>query len=226
MKRSEFLKKGALGLGSLASAAALTSSCTPEEMGDPNCPISPTEIAGPFPIKTPAQMVMENIVGNRTGIALRVNFTIQDSNDGCKPMVGALVDLWQCDARGNYSEYDRQIDGDLTNENFLRGRQVTDANGEVSFLSIYPGWYPGRAPHLHVEVLDSEGRSLLVTQVAFPEDTSEAVYASTDYNGSADTSNERDGGFRDSLEANMPESVVGNNADGYLLSKILKVNGG
>ena len=146
---------------------SLITSC--DNNTDPNCPQTPDEIVGPFPIKTPADFVRENIIGNRAGIPLLIEFTILNSSDSCSPIEGVFVDLWQCDADGNYSEYDGQIDGDFTSEHFLRGRQTTDANGKASFISIYPGWYPGRAPHLHLEVLNSNEKSLLATQIAFPE---------------------------------------------------------
>lgn len=108
---------------------------------------------------------------------------------------------------------------------FLRGRQTTDANGKVSFLSVYPGWYNGRAPHIHVEVLSSSS-SLLVTQIAFPENISSVVYASTLYsvNGQADTSNASDNIFANSLSSELA-TVTGNLADGYTLEKIVVVNG-
>ncbi len=117
-----------------------------------------------------------------------------------------------CDAKGNYSEYDGQLDGDFTNNSFLRGRQTTGADGKASFISIYPGWYPGRAPHFHIEILRSNETSLLVSQVAFPEDISNTVYATN-------------GEFGSSLNRNLADSVTGNTTDGYTLEKIIKVAG-
>lgn len=227
MDRKKFLKKGTLGLGSIFAIPTMINSCKKEKDNiDPNaCVPSPSETDGPFPIKTPADWVRENIVGNRIGIPLRINFTIQNTNNNCAGLEGVLVDIWQCDSKGNYSEYDGQIDGNFTSEHFLRGRQTTDANGMASFISIYPGWYPGRAPHLHVEVKSSTGSSLLITQVAFPEDISNTVYATSEYNGNFDTSNSSDGEFSNSLSRNMADSVTGNTTDGYTLNKIIKVAG-
>jgi protocatechuate 3,4-dioxygenase beta subunit len=72
-------------------------------------------------------------------------------NDGCKPLAGALVDLWQCDAQGLYS--DAANPGFNTRgKKFLRGYQVTDAEGRVRLTTIYPGWYPGRAVHIHFKI--------------------------------------------------------------------------
>lgn len=226
MNRKKFLKESVLGLSSIVAIPTLVASCKKEETNvNPNaCAPSPSETGGPFPIRTPADWVRENIIGDRTGIPLMMTFAIQNTNNNCAPLEGALVDVWQCDAKGNYSEYSGQLDGDFTSKHFLRGRQTTDSNGNASFISIYPGWYPGRAPHLHLEIKSSTGSSLLITQVAFPEDVSNTVYAAAGYNGNFDTSNSVDGEFSNSLARNMA-SVVGNNTDGYVLTKIIKVAG-
>lgn len=222
MKRTEFLKKSVLGLGTIIAIPVITESCKKK---DPTkCAESPTEVVGPYPHKTPAELVNENIVGDRTGIPLLINFIVQNTANNCVALEGVYVDIWQCDAKGNYSEYGGQLDGDFTDQHFLRGRQTSDSTGRASFISIYPGWYPGRAPHLHVEVLTSSGVSLLVTQVAFPEDISKTVYSSTGYNGEFDTKNKKDGEFKKSLALNMADSVVGNVTDGYTLTKTIKVS--
>ena len=168
---------------------------------------------------------MKILLGDRKGIAFQLNFTVQNVSNDCQPLPDVFVDVWHCDAKGNYSEYGDQLDGDFTEQHFLRGRQTTNSDGKVTFLSIYPGWYPGRAPHLHLEIKDSSGKSLLITQVAFPEDISTAVYATSDYKGDGefDTKNKKDGIFKRSLDRNMADSVTGNNTDGYVLNKVIKV---
>lgn len=227
MDRKKFIKN--LGLGVVATpilGSTIACSSAENTTYDPNaCTTSPRETAGPFPIKTPAEVVRENIIGDRAGIPLMINLTIQNTNNNCEPLPNVFVDIWQCDAHGNYSEYSGQLDGNFTNQNFLRGRQTTDAQGKTDFVSIYPGWYPGRAPHLHLEILDQNERSLLITQIAFPDNISNAVYTTSDYKGTADTSNTADGIFDDSLTGNMADSVTGNNTDGYTLKKIIKVAG-
>lgn len=224
MNRKKFLKQGILGLGSIVAVPTLISSCNNNDDNfDPTtCAESPEETAGPFPIKTPAQLVRENIIGNRTGVPLMITLNIQNINDNCNPIEGALVDIWHCDAQGNYSEYDGQLDGDFTSENFLRGRQKTDNSGNASFISIFPGWYPGRTPHIHVEVKNSAGSSLLVTQISWAEDISNTIYATQDYNGNADTNNSNDGIVSN---ANLADSLTGNTIDGYTLIKNIKVVG-
>jgi len=225
MDRKEFLKKGIIGLSTAIAAPSLITSCKKEEPNlDPYaCVKSPTETGGPFIIKTPADLVRDNIIGDRTGVALLVNIKVEDVNNSCEVVEGALVDLWHCDAHGNYSEYTDQVDGDFTNQSFLRGRQTTNANGIASFITIYPGWYPGRAPHLHIEILKSDGTSLLVTQTAFPEDISKEVYATSNYKGDFDTANANDISFMNTLDLNMAVSVIGNTKDGYTLEQTIKV---
>jgi len=223
MDRKKFLKKGAMSLGTIVAIPTLISSCNKNEDNDPNaCATSPEETAGPFPIKSPADYVRENIIGDRAGIPLMITFNIQNTNNNCNPLEGALVDLWHCDAQGNYSEYSGQLDGNFTNEHFLRGRQTTDSNGNASFISIFPGWYPGRTPHVHVEIKSSTGNSLLVTQVSWSDDTSNTVYATSGYNGNADTNNSNDGIVG---TANLADSLTGNTTDGYMLTKTIKVAG-
>ena len=222
MKRKEFLKNVLLGLTTIVAVPTLISSCNKDDDNfDPSaCVTSPEETAGPFPIKTPAQLVRENIIGNKTGIPLMITLNIQNVNDNCSPIQGALVDIWHCDAKGNYSEYDGQLDGDFTSENFLRGRQTTDINGNASFISIFPGWYPGRTPHIHVEIKNSSGNSLLITQVSWSEEISNNVYSTQGYTGDADTNNSNDGIVSNS---NLADTLTGNTTDGYILIKNIKV---
>lgn len=227
MERKKFLKTGVFGLTTILTGTAIVTNekNNPASTGD-DCNVSPRETKGPFPTRTPAQMIQANIKADRTGVALLINLTVLDKTNHCKPLTGAYVDIWHCDKDGNYSEYGNHPmqKNDLTSAHFLRGRQTTDTNGLVSFLSIYPGWYHGRAPHIHIEVFDQAGKSLLVTQVAFPEDISGKVYSSQLYanRGNADTPNARDMVFSDSLPEQMA-TVTGNTTDGYTLSSTIVV---
>lgn len=223
MDRKKFIVNGILGLGSIVAIPTVLGSCTKDDVNyDPNaCEVSPTETAGPFPIKTPAQLVRENIVGDRAGIPLLVQLNIQNTNNSCAPLPEVFVDIWHCDAKGNYSEYKGQLDGNFTNKSFLRGRQKTDSNGNVSFISIFPGWYPGRTPHIHVEIKNAQKKSLLITQISWSEDISNSVYTNKDYNGHADTNNSNDGIVSN---ANLADKLTGNNTDGYVLQKNIRVS--
>lgn len=110
-----------------------------------------------------------------------------------------------------------------TAKHFLRGRQTTDSNGQASFISIFPGWYPGRAPHIHIEILDANENSIRVTQIAFPKDICDTVYSTSGYKGTADTSNASDNVFSNSLSGNMADSLNGNATQGYTLLKTIVV---
>lgn len=225
MKRKEFLSKGIIALGGVVALTGLVASKSKTNEGvritPENCEVSPEETKGPFSNKTPSDYVRENIIGDRKGIALLMTLTILNKNNGCKPFADAVVDVWHCDSLGSYSEYGG---GNMSNKHFLRGRQITDLNGQVSFISIFPGYYRGRAPHIHVEVLNEVNKSVLVTQIAFPEDICDTVYATDNYQGTDYISNMRDGIFRSSLEQNMADSVAGNLKDGYTLLKNIVVD--
>ena len=227
MERKDFLKNGILGLTTILTGSTITGDNKKQNiLNADDCDVSPRETRGPFPTKTPSQMVQSNIKSDRKGVALLINLTIVDKTNNCMPLDGAHVDIWHCDKDGNYSEYGNHPmqRTDLTAAHFLRGRQTTDAKGHVSFLSIYPGWYNGRAPHIHIEVFDKSGTSMLVTQVAFPEDISNKVYSSSLYasRGKADTPNKRDNVFSDSLSEQMA-IVTGNITDGFTLSSTIVV---
>ncbi|PZV85390.1 dioxygenase-like protein [Algoriphagus aquaeductus] len=223
MDKREFLKKTLAGFGTIVSLPVLGGDAKiSSNAGIPECDVSPKETRGPFPIKSPSDLMRANIVGDRQGIALLINLKIQSQSKSCQPLSGVDVDVWHCDAQGNYSQYGGNglQQSDYRNTSFLRGRQRTNSKGEVSFISIFPGWYPGRAPHLHLDILQ-EGEIILSTQIAFPKKCTLEVYASRGYKGEEDTSNERDGIFRNSLEGNMADSVSGNLEDGYTLFKLI-----
>ena len=225
MERKEFIKR--LGLGALITPTAVHNNF----QGDENlnsCVESPRETAGPFPTKDPSGLIISDIRSDRTGIEMTVSITVQDRNKNCRPLPGALVDIWHCDKDGNYSEYggSRMQSNNFQNFQFLRGRQKSDTKGQVTFRTIFPGWYRGRAPHIHVEIFDSNLKSLLVTQIAFPTDISDIVYSrATQFytKGKQDTANEADGVFADSLDSQMA-NVSGTIDKGFMLSNTIIVS--
>lgn len=162
----------------------------------------PQETAGPYPgdgsngpnVLEASGVVRQDITasfGTSTtkaeGIPLTVTLTLLDNANGCKPLAGAAVYAWHCDRDGKYSMYD----AGLENENFLRGVQEADANGQVTFTTIYPGAYNGRWPHIHFEVFESmknataAGQVLAVSQIALTDAACKEVYASAGYESSA-----------------------------------------
>ena len=155
-----------------------------------------------------------DISEGRPGLALTLVLTIVDTNQSCQPLSNAAIEIWQCDASGNYSEYS-QPGYNGTGQTFLRGLQVTDANGQATFTTIYPGWYAGRATHIHVDVFVNSVNKK-TTQIAFPEATSAAVYASGVYasKGRNPTSNTSDMVFSDGTSQELA-TLAGSVASGY-----------
>jgi protocatechuate 3,4-dioxygenase beta subunit len=102
----------------------------------------------------------------------------------CARLKGARLDLWHADGQGMYSGYRGQGDNGISTrgETFLRGTQFTDADGQVRFATIYPGWYPGRTPHIHLKVF-LDAANLVTGQLYFPDDLSARIYVGiTPYN--------------------------------------------
>ncbi len=242
MERKTFLKNGFSALG-LVAVAPLMHSCKKETTAaadnsgstggsSSGCTESPTETEGPFPTKVPSSYVRSNITDDRTGVPFTIKINIQDKNNSCAALSGAIVDIWHCDKDGYYSEYGgtSMQTADFTAVHFLRGRQVADANGLVSFTSIFPGWYSGRATHIHVHIYNSSGTSLKVTQIAFPEGSSSAVVTvNTSASGytkgmSGYTYNASDGVFSDDTAGTELATVSGTVAGGYTLTHKIAVS--
>ena len=249
MKRMEFLKGLGLAGLSVTSLAVLTS-CSKDSdetifgtdtdtdgtetdtdtSGD--CSVTPSETEGPFPTHSPADYVREDIVGDRTGIALDLDITIRNVNDSCNVLEGAIVDIWHCDKDGNYSEYGGggMQQTSYTNDHFLRGRQTSNSDGLVEFATIFPGWYNGRSTHIHVHIYNASGNSLLVTQIAFPEgDNSAVVLVNTASDQgytkgmSGYTYHTRDNVFSDGVEEELA-SVSGSVSEGFTLTHDIYVS--
>lgn len=201
------------------------------------CATIPDETAGPFPgdgsngvnVLKESGVVRSDITksfgdsagGTAEGVPLTVTLTVVDAASGCgTPKQGAAVYLWQCDREGNYSLYS---DG-VTDENYLRGVQETDDKGEVTFKSVFPGCYQGRWPHIHFEVYGSLADATAATaitntsQLAFPKDVCDTVYASDGYAASvrnlSGLSLETDGIFSDGYDQQLA-TVEGSVARGY-----------
>ncbi len=171
-----------------------------EDDGDGDCPRIPEESAGPFqgssqgpPILSRQGIVrgdirssFSGVTGTAQGVPLTLSLMLVSAAD-CSPLVGRAIYVWQCDRAGKYSLYSTGA----TEQNYLRGMQETNANGKVTFSTIFPACYSGRWPHIHFEVYPSltaaaKGSEKLATsQVALPEAACDAVYATMDYKRSA-----------------------------------------
>jgi protocatechuate 3,4-dioxygenase beta subunit len=190
------------GCSSEASPTAPTATTTTTTTTSSGaCLVSPTETVGPYPSIT--DLFRSDIREGRSGTPVTLELTVVNVNSNCAAVANAQVEIWQCDAEGHYSQYSQQgYDG--RSETFLRGIQATDTAGRVTFTTVYPGWYAGRATHIHVEVTIG-GRSVKVTQIAFPESTTASVYGTGVYAGRGQnpTSNTRDMVFADSVASEL-----------------------
>lgn len=208
------------------------------------CIADPTETNGPYPADgtntssgltsnalTASNVVRSDIrssfIGSSTatadGVQVTLTITVVNVNASCAPLAGYAVYIWHCDRSGKYSLYD------LPNESYLRGVGVTDANGQVSFTTIFPGCYAGRWPHIHFEVFSSlatatGGRyAVLVSQFAMPSATCSTVYNgasgySTSISNFAGVSLNGDNVFGDNSAAQIAQqtpAMSGSVAAGY-----------
>ena len=187
----------ALGAGGVLSAldddAAIAAGSGPAAVasGLVTCVLTPEMTAGPFILD--GDKVRRDIREGRPGARLELATTVVDVST-CKPIRGAAVDVWHCDAGGTYSGFAQE---ETEGRTFMRGIQRTDRNGVARFTTVYPGWYSGRTVHIHVQV--SAGGNVLHTgQLFFPEQLTDAVYRSAPYRGrpNRDTRNATDSIFR------------------------------
>ena len=159
-------------------------------MAAPDCILVPELTEGPYYLDL--EQVRRDITEGRPGAQLELAVTVVVA-EACEPIKDAAVDVWHCDAGGDYSG----VEGNAGT--FLRGIQMTDANGRAEFRTIYPGWYPGRAVHIHVKV--HLGASETYTgQLFFDDAVTQAVYEAPPYNArpGPDVTNEADGIFGES----------------------------
>jgi len=135
---------------------------------DCNKPITPPVPEGPFYKKEKLNRI--NITEGKKGVPVNYVFKVEDKH--CKPIEGAIVDIWQCDADGHYSDFEQE---NTANQTWLRGYQATGKDGICNFTSIFPGWYDFRITHLHVKVIVNAA-TVLTTNCFFPKDVEEEVY--------------------------------------------------
>lgn len=157
-----------------------------------SCVLLPSMAAGPFP--TLEQIDRRDITEGYPGRPLQLGLRVID--EFCEPITGVAVEVWHADASGDYSSFEDGGTGkdEGAGTTFLRGRQRADADGIVEFATIYPGWYPGRAVHIHVRV-HRDDDLVLTSQVFFPDETTREVFATGAYAefGPPNTINATDG---------------------------------
>ena len=189
---------GALGLAALGSAcagddgdSAAPATSTATGTAAPDCVLMPELTAGPYYLDL--DLVRSDIAEGRPGLPLDLRVRVVDA-EACEPIERAAVDVWHCDARGAYSG----VEG-AEGETFCRGVQLTDAAGVAEFRTVFPGWYTGRAVHIHVKV-QVDGDQTHTGQLFFDPEVTSAVYALEPYaeRGEPDVANSSDGIYAES----------------------------
>ncbi len=172
----------------------------------PSCIVKPQQTEGPYFVEEKlnrSDIRSDPADGSvKQGVPLRLVFHVsQVDGRSCKPLTGAIVDVWHCDALGVYSDVtDRSFN--TVGKKFLRGYQVTDPNGIVEFMTIYPGWYQGRTVHIHFKIRtdSASGRDYEFTsQLYFDDSLSDQIYAQPPYAaiGQRTLKNDEDGIFQE-----------------------------
>jgi protocatechuate 3,4-dioxygenase beta subunit len=260
--RTLLSRRGVLGLAGVGLGAVVLAACVPVASGESTStptpssspdvsgddPISigeiPEETAGPYPgdgsngpdvledAGIVRQDIRSSIDGGATadGVPLTFELQVVDLANGGEPFAGVAVYAWHCTAQGEYSMYSSGLE-DVT---YLRGVQVADADGRVSFTSVFPGCYSGRWPHIHFEVYPDVGSitdstaAIATSQLALPEAACTSVYAESVYDGSARNLSQitlaSDNVFGDDSGAQQVAAVTGSVRDGYAATLVVGVD--
>ena len=206
-------------LGGVNEAAAAT------------CLATPAQTEGPYFVEenlNRADIRSDPATGAiKPGVLLTIKMTVSlSTNTACALLPGARVEIWHCDAGGLYSDV---AQNNTRNQEFLRGYQITDENGVVNFTTIYPGWYMGRAVHIHFKVRTYSGETRLdefTSQFFFDETLTDTVHAQAPYNtrGRRDTLNSTDGIFRGTQNNERLLATVTRTELGYAAGLDVAVN--
>lgn len=185
LSRRELLVAMGIGVGAVYGMDSLWRALEAEGAG---CLLQREVTEGPYYLDL--DLVRRNIKGDRKGTPLTLNFRVVNART-CRPIKNASVEIWHADASGTYSG----VQGNSAR--FLRGIQRSDANGNVRFETIFPGWYRGRTPHIHMKVF-VHGDEIHTGQVFFQPGTMKAVYSQGVYasRGREDTPNSADSIYR------------------------------
>ena len=183
-------RRSALSLLALAGGAMALRAIGARALDRPACVVRPEQTEGPYFVDT--QLGRSDIRSDpgtgriEPGVAVRLAFRVSRmERSACVPMPGVHVELWQCNARGLYSGV-RDSQGDTSGLKFLRGYQTTDASGMARFVTIYPGWYPGRTVHLHFMIRSGQAgaqREEFTSQLYFDDALSDRIFADAPYSG-------------------------------------------
>lgn len=189
----------------------------------PSCTVRPQQTEGPYFVDEKLNRSDIRLDPSddsvKQGIPLRLVFHVSKVDArSCTPLTGATVDIWHCDALGIYSDV-TDPSFSTVGKKFLRGYQVTDTNGTVEFVTIYPGWYPGRTVHIHFKVRTnsaSERGYEFTSQLYFDDSLTNQIHAQAPYavKGQRTQKNDRDGIFQEQGEQLMLQLIK--EAEGYV----------
>ena len=225
--------------GTTASSSTTTGTTgTTSTTTTSSCSVIPSETNGPYPADGTSSLnalLLSGIVRSdirssfagasavAAGVPLAVTLTLVNTSASCASLAGYAIYIWHCDQAGRYSLYSSGVTG----ENFLRGVQATDADGQVTFTTIFPACYAARWPHIHVEIYPSLALATNVshvsktTQIAMPEAPCYEVFASTGYSASVANFNQislaTDNVFSDGATLETP-TISGSVSAGYALA--------
>ena len=201
MKRRNLIKGlGALGLGAMlplpkligaTDEKATAANLTKKQLDAASCWLTPALTEGPYYLN--ANLIRQNITEGFPGMPFHLTFNI--INFDCQPVPNVIVDIWHCDKDGNYSGFNAFV-----GQTFMRGIQTTNSEGRAFFDTIYPGWYPGRATHIHFKIRLSSS-TYVTSQFCFLDSVNNIIYATPLYvgRGPNPTTNASDGVFHNQI---------------------------
>lgn len=211
--------------------------------GTSTCSVIPEETSGPYPgdgsnsnssgvvnvltlsgiVRSDIRTSIAGASGTAAGVPLTVTLTLVNTNSSCASLEGYAIYLWHCTREGLYSLYSSGV----TDQNYLRGVQSTDSNGQVTFTTIFPACYSGRWPHIHFEVYPSLAKATVATnkiktsQIAMPEAECDTVFATTGYSASVSNFSQislsSDNVFSDGATLETP-TISGSVSAGYAIA--------
>jgi protocatechuate 3,4-dioxygenase beta subunit len=226
---------------STTATATSTTTTTTTTTASSTCAVIPEETGGPYPadgtnsaaggvanalilsgiVRSDIRASVAGATGVAQGVPLTIKLKIVNVGASCAAAAGATVYLWHCDRDGNYSMYSSGVTG----ENYLRGVQSADSNGDVTFTTIFPGCYAGRMPHVHFEVYPTLAKATLASnriktsQFTFPAAINTEAYTATGYTSSvrnlANISLATDNVFSDGVTL-QTATVTGTVSTGYV----------
>jgi protocatechuate 3,4-dioxygenase beta subunit len=237
----------ACGAGSSSSSTSTGSASSSSAAATAASGEIPDETAGPYPgdgsngpdvleqsgiVRSDIRSSFGDSSGTAEGVPMTLELTVTDLANGGVPFEGVAVYVWHCTREGGYSLYSEGV----TDQNYLRGVQVADSDGRVTFTSIFPACYSGRWPHIHFEVYPDQSAitdstsAIATSQVALPQDTCETVYATSGYEASVSNlkqvSLDSDNVFGDDGGAGQLGTVTGSVDSGYTVSLAVAVDTG